>query len=251
MDKEKLYILKGKCILSVSAFFLATSALFTAGNILKNNNSLEITTINITEMAKAPVIKKTGTINEKRKLIEVDDMEINRSIQNDNMITKIASLENNVIWRLPTEMGRISSYPNYYHVAYDITSPRGSSEVIYPVAKGIISGIYTDSAGAKIVTVRHLINGTYYSSQYVHLSNYANIYVGQEVDHNTPLGWMGTTGRSTGVHLHIALIDCNMFGTTDSCSDLNGFFRQAKIRYNQGFFGLGSVIYVPSSWNNR
>lgn len=250
MSKEKLYILKGKCILSTSTFLLIISSLFSMGNILKNNNCLEITTFNITDMAKAPVIRKSGTVNNKRKLIEAEYVEINNS-SNNNQISKIANIENEVIWRLPTEMGRISTFPNYYHVAYDITSPRGSSEVIYPVAKGIISGIYTDAAGAKIVTVRHLVNGTHYSSQYVHLSNYANIYVGQEVDHNTPLGWMGTTGRSTGVHLHITVIDCNMFGTTDSCSDLNGFFRYTKTRYNQGFFGLGSVIYVPNSWTSR
>ena len=67
------------------------------------------------------------------------------------------------IWYLPTEVGRISQYPNYGHVAYDITSPRGTQETIHPVANGVISGIYTDSAGALIVTVLHDINGEKYT----------------------------------------------------------------------------------------
>lgn len=113
----------------------------------------------------------------------------------------------------------------------------------------MISNIYYDNAGAKIVTVRHYIDGKYYSSQYVHLSNFADIYIGEEVTPFTPLGWMGTTGISTGVHLHIALLDCNMFGDTDMCSTLNGFFNYGKIRFNEGFRGLSEVIEVPYTWS--
>lgn len=157
------------------------------------------------------------------------------------------------IWYLPTEMGNVSQNPHYGHVALDITSPRGSNELIFPVANGVISGIYRDGAGALIVTVLHNINGKKYTSQYVHLSSYANgLYVGKEVTINDCLGRMGSTGYSTGIHLHLAVLDCALFDPNDpNCRDLNGFFRYANYRIGQGYIGLGSMMNVPGSWTSR
>ena len=156
-------------------------------------------------------------------------------------------------WHLPTENGSITTYPNYGHVAYDITSWRGTAETIYPVADGVISNIYTDSYGALIVTVLHEMDGVKYTSQYVHLSSYANgIYVGMSVTTNDPLGQMGSTGWSTGNHLHIAVLDCALFDPNDPhCSDLNGWSNYGKQRLSENFYGLGVFVYVPQSWNSR
>ena len=157
------------------------------------------------------------------------------------------------VWYLPTEVGTLTSYVTASHFALDITSPRGQSEVIYPIANGVISSIYRDSAGAKIITVNHNINGQNYTSQYVHLSSYApNLYVGKPVTINDYLGFMGQTGIATGVHLHLAVLDCSIFAANDrNCSTLNGFFRYGRTRYYQGFMGLQSVMNVPVSWTSR
>ena len=156
-------------------------------------------------------------------------------------------------WHLPTEMGIISQNPHYGHMALDITSPRGSGEVIYPVYDGVISGIYTDMYGALIVTILHDINGHKYTSQYVHLSRYKEgLYVGKSVSYLDPIGWMGTTGYSTGVHLHLAVLDCALFDSNDAnCSNLNSFFAYGNKRINNGYLGLGSHIVVPGSWTSR
>lgn len=110
-------------------------------------------------------------------------------------------------------------------MALDITSSRGIYETIYPVADGTVSSIYTDSAGALIATVHHVVDGINYTSQYVHLSSYApGLYVGKFVTTNDPLGQMGSTGRSTGPHLHISVTDCAFNNSSDPyCSNLNGF----------------------------
>lgn len=157
------------------------------------------------------------------------------------------------VWYLPTEMGTITNYINASHFALDITSPRGTSEAIFPVANGVVSGIYRDRAGAKIVTVNHNINGQNYTSQYVHLSSYApNLYIGKPVTINDYLGFMGRTGIATGVHLHLAVVDCSIFDPNDpNCSGLNGFFNYGSKRYYQGFRGLQSVMNVPASWSSR
>jgi len=157
-------------------------------------------------------------------------------------------------WYLPTEQGIISQNPSYSHAtAIDITSPRGTGETIYPVANGVISGIYIDNYGALVVAVNHEINGIRYTSLYAHLSSYADgIYVGKPVTPFDPLGQMGTTGYSTGVHLHLVVVDCSMFDPNDGrCYDLNSFFNYTRQRQNEGFIGLGAVTYVPGNWWSR
>ena len=156
-------------------------------------------------------------------------------------------------WRLPTERGYITQYASYNHIALDITSARGTNEKIYPVADGTITSIFHDSYGAKIVTVNHNINGKYYTSQYVHLAWFASdIYVGKQVTTDTVLGAMGTTGLSTGIHLHLTVLDCNLYDPTDAnCSTLNKFYNYGRIRTTQGFYGLGNLMNVPYSWYSR
>lgn len=154
-------------------------------------------------------------------------------------------------WHLPVERGTISSWPRYNHVALDITSPRGVYETIYPVADGVISGIYTDGYGGKVITINHIIDGINYTSQYVHFSSYApNIYVGKPVTVNDSIGQMGATGWATGIHLHVTVLDCSLFNDAN-CSDTGKFLRYANRRYSEGFYGLSSLLQVPYSWYSR
>lgn len=248
MNKRELYEFKSKCILMTSVILILVSVVLSSNSMISIEN-FELTTINIKEMATASVALKTGEVTSKKKLIEVTDTEETKKEKEEQV--EVKNLSNSRTWYLPTEYGIITQYPSYYHVAYDITSPRGSNEIVYPVADGVISNIYTDNAGALIVTVNHNINGAFYSSQYVHLSRYADIYIGQPVTPYTPLGWMGTTGWSTGVHLHLTVMDCNIFGGTDMCSNLGGWINYQQIRYTQGFTGLGNLIEVPYQWYSR
>ena len=243
----KKYIRRCNQILYTSATMLALSTILMLGSSVGLRNDVETTSFDIRTMSLTSAAMKSGKAGKEKKLIEVDLSKVSENNKGNKTNLSLG----NKTWYLPTEQGRITTYPHYGHIAYDITSPRGQGEVIYPVASGQISSIYTDGAGALIVTVRHNIGGKYYTSQYVHLSGYADIHVGQDVTPFTPLGWMGTTGYSTGVHLHIALVDCNLYGGTDACGDLGAFFNHANARLGQGFYGLGSVIYVPDSWNSR
>lgn len=228
----------------------------------KEDNIFSYEYINIKDIAQVEVSEKKESESIIDKLLTAinNDQATEVDIQNnfaENELSPIKSIENTsspkAIWYLPTEIGRITQNPSYGHVAYDITSFRGSQETIFPVANGVVSGIYTDNAGALVVTVLHDINGKKYTSQYAHLSRYAQgLHVGQEVTINDSLGCMGTTGYSTGIHLHLAVMDCALFDPNDPyCRDLNGFFHYGKTRFNQGFFGLGALMYVPAEWNSR
>lgn len=247
----------------ISIFLLLVSFFLTyyKYNMVSASFQLDYEMINTKDMAMVEVPEKKGIIKTDESLSIFEISENNTKEQESPQAVNLPAKENTVaaletpkrIWYLPTEIGTITSYPSYSHFALDITSPRGTGEAIYPIANGVISGIYTDYAGAKIVTVNHNINGTNYTSQYVHLSSYApNLYVGKPVTINDYLGFMGRTGIATGIHLHIAVVDCSIFDANDAnCSTLNGFFRYGRIRYSQGFLGLQSVINVPSSWTSR
>ena len=222
--------------------------------------------VNIKDMTQAHIATKTSSPNVVEDFLNSlqkssDDVEKSWMGSTLNEValpatkksTEESGNSNKKIWYLPTEIGNISQYPTSGHVAYDITSWRGTGETIFPIANGVISGIYTDSYGALIVTVLHEVDGKKYTSQYVHLSSYASgIYVGKPVTINDALGQMGSTGWSTGVHLHIAVLDCALFDTNDpNCPDLAAWYRYDKIRLSQDFYGLGVLVYVPQSWNSR
>ena len=259
--------IKGKAMIILSIGLLLISMGLEMKKVVfqKEDYKISYEYVNIKDMSEAHIKTKVsnsftnGVLGSLANVGTVSEVALTK--QNNVEEVTLQPLENTVtkleapkpIWHLPTEFGMVTQNPNYGHVALDITSPRGMQETIFPVANGVISGIYTDGAGAKIVTVLHDVNGKKYTSQYVHLSNYANnIYVGKPVTINDSLGQMGTTGRSTGVHLHLAVIDCALFDSNDPyCSDLNGFFRYANARLSQGYIGLGTLIYVPGEWYSR
>ena len=257
---QKVSIFFSIILLGVSVFINVKDT------FIRDNYVINYEYVNIKDMAKPRVAEKqvsdksiiatllsNNNNNSNLGVIEEVDMQFESPELPVATTSEAASTAPKQIWYLPTEMGHISQYPNYGHVAYGIISPRGTAEVIHPVPNGVISGIYTDAAGALIVTVHHVIDGKNYSSQYVHLSRYASgIYVGMPVTVNDALGYMGTTGYSTGVHLHIAVLDCALFDPADpNCSDIGAWYRYGKIRFSQGFYGLGYLMYVPDSWNSR
>ena len=63
---------------------------------------------------------------------------------------------------------------------------------------------YTDGDGAgNRVSTRAMIYGEWYYIMYFHLDTFADIKVGDKVEQGRILGTVGTTGHSTGIHLHI------------------------------------------------
>ena len=137
------------------------------------------------------------------------------------------------------------------HMGVDVSS--GNRNIaIHPIASGMIHAIYTDACttsywcdywcngNAKIVVIKHNYNGRYIYSSYVHLSNYANIWVGQYVSKDTVIGYMGTTGCSTGEHLHLEIADCHW--KNGGCS---------YGAYTNRLINPENLINFPGSWSNR
>ena len=84
------------------------------------------------------------------------------------------------------------------HLGTDYAAPKGTP--IYSTGDGTI--IYKGRKGGygKTIIIKH---GNIYSTLYAHLSKYRkNIYVGKKVKQKEVIGYVGSTGYSTGPHLH-------------------------------------------------
>ncbi|WP_185806994.1 M23 family metallopeptidase [Bacillus sp. HMF5848] len=107
----------------------------------------------------------------------------------------------NFLW--PTYGGYISSKQGYrwgkFHKGIDIAQPY--DRTIRSSDNGIVEFAGWDGGYGKKVVVNHR-NG--YKTIYAHLSN-INVSVGDTVERGRKLGIMGSTGNSTGIHLHFEI----------------------------------------------
>jgi murein DD-endopeptidase MepM/ murein hydrolase activator NlpD len=87
-----------------------------------------------------------------------------------------------------------------FHQGLDISTEKG--QPVYATANGIIdSAAYTGDYG-NLITVRHDFG---LATRYGHLSRFA-VKVGQPVKRGDVIGYVGSTGRSTGAHLHYEIV---------------------------------------------
>ncbi|NMB57485.1 M23 family metallopeptidase [Candidatus Beckwithbacteria bacterium] len=84
------------------------------------------------------------------------------------------------------------------HPGVDIAG--NDNRLIYPIAPGkVVLTEFSDQGYGNTVVIDH---GDNIFSRYAHLS-YLNVYNGEEVNHETNIGAVGSTGWSTGYHLHL------------------------------------------------
>jgi murein DD-endopeptidase MepM/ murein hydrolase activator NlpD len=92
--------------------------------------------------------------------------------------------------------GRITQGYSFYHRAYDIAN-KGGGSILAADSGVVVSAAWDGSGYGNKVIVDH---GAY-QTLYAHMS-VIQVQVGQRVGKGNVIGQMGSTGRSTGVHLH-------------------------------------------------
>lgn len=83
-----------------------------------------------------------------------------------------------------------------FHKGIDISAPRGTQ--IHAPAKGTVTFSGSDGAYGNSVTILH---GNGITTRYGHMQS-TNVKQGQVVNRGDVIGFVGSTGRSTGPHLH-------------------------------------------------
>jgi hypothetical protein len=91
--------------------------------------------------------------------------------------------------------------PGHKHGGVDYAAPLGTG--IRPVTPGRVTFVGQQSGYGMLVEVTHK-DGS--KSKYAHLSS-ANVKVNDNVDYTSLIGKVGSTGNSTGPHLHLEIIN--------------------------------------------
>ncbi|MFS8198028.1 M23 family metallopeptidase [Streptomyces sp. CWNU-52B] len=90
------------------------------------------------------------------------------------------------------------------HTGVDFGSPQGSQ--VSAAMKGrVVSAAMTKAYGNRVVIDHGTIDGKQLQTTYSHLLS-LQVSAGQSVDAGTPVGLVGSTGLSTGPHLHFEVI---------------------------------------------
>ncbi len=184
--------------------------------------------------------------------IEIDgkQLEYFKFITDDGFIDYFNREGKNVkksILKTPLDGARISSnygmrkHPisgfNKMHKGVDFAAPSGTP--IYAGGNGVIEYIGRNGGYGKYIRIRHN-NG--YKTAYAHLSNYkSGIARGVRVNQGEVIGYVGSTGNSTGPHLHYEILYQNKHinplklklpsGKILDGNELEKFKKQYKIIY--------------------
>lgn len=87
------------------------------------------------------------------------------------------------------------------HSGTDYAAPYGTP--VHATGDGIVVTAGYVGAAGNMVKIKH--NGTY-KTAYMHMSDFADgIYEGAHVEQGEIIGYVGSTGRSTGAHLHYSV----------------------------------------------
>jgi murein DD-endopeptidase MepM/ murein hydrolase activator NlpD len=87
-----------------------------------------------------------------------------------------------------------------YHQGIDISTDRG--QPVYATADGTVASAGRAGEYGNLIVLRHAFG---LSTRYGHLSRF-NVGVGQSIKRGDVIGYVGSTGRSTGSHLHYEIL---------------------------------------------
>lgn len=106
--------------------------------------------------------------------------------------------------RLPVDNPKITQNFRSFHPGIDLAEPFGTP--VHPIMDGVIETVaYNRFSYGNHIIINH---GSGFKSLYAHLSK-INVKENDSADKNTTIGLVGSTGWSTGPHLHLEVYDNN------------------------------------------
>tara|TARA_B110000438_G_C15808812_1_gene648664 strand:- start:962 stop:2269 length:1308 start_codon:yes stop_codon:yes gene_type:complete len=95
----------------------------------------------------------------------------------------------------------ISGYTKM-HKGVDFAAPKGTP--VFAGGNGVIEFVGRNGGYGKYIRIKH---NSQYKTAYAHLNSYIkNLHKGQRVNQGEIIGFVGSTGKSTGPHLHYEII---------------------------------------------
>lgn len=165
-------------------------------------------------------VNSEQVLNSARKLDIIASQLYNQSVSYDELFL-MARNKSDMLAHIPaifplkeTEVKYISSYFGYrpdpiykitkFHSGMDFSAVLNTEA--YATGDGVVIDVESKDWGyGNMVTIDH---GYGYKTRYAHLNKYA-VYKGQQVKRGQVVGYIGRTGKATGVHLHYEVLKNN------------------------------------------
>jgi len=96
--------------------------------------------------------------------------------------------------------GNISTYFSSYHRGVDIPNPKGTLVKAFTDGEVVFAG-WSNGGFGNLVVIQHKLGLV---SRYAHLAE-INVVLGQKLESGEVIGKVGSTGNSTGSHLHFEI----------------------------------------------
>lgn len=150
---------------------------------------------------------KVTLINGVEKNREIIEKKTSRQPVTQQLLvgTKKIAPSGKFIWPVPSAHGISSSFGyrgREFHPAIDIPAPTGTPIIATDAGTIEVAG-WDSGGGGNQIYINH---GNGVHSRYCHMSK-LNVSVGQKVYQGQVIGYVGSTGRSTGSHCHFEIIN--------------------------------------------
>ena len=126
-----------------------------------------------------------------------------------------------------------------FHQGIDLISSKYGTDYIVAFADGVVTYAGANGGYGNVVYINH---GNGYQTRYAH-QKYLNVKVGQAVKKGDVLGFMGTTGNSTGNHVHF---EVRLNGNTVNPYDY--VFNGKTIDCNTDYTGVITYQVFTNKW---
>ena len=163
------------------------------------------------ELAKQAELREQARIAEEQRLLEEEQrlLEEAQRLEAERLAKELEAktMVNPASGYLSSAFGwrvLFGSYDN--HLGIDIA---GSGSIISALKGTVEQAYYAGSYGNMVLVNHGVIDGHEIKTRYGHLDSFA-VSVGQTLEKGQQIGIMGTTGNSTGVHLHFEVIVDNV-----------------------------------------
>lgn len=167
------------------------------------------TQLKVEESIRASIQASIDASIQESKWLEESRHQATASTSNNNPSYGSPDNPSGAIWLVPCKYTRVTSPFGYrwhpttgewsMHKGVDLGAAKGTP--IYASRSGYINVATYHKTAGNYVTINH---GDGYTSVYMHMTHYV-VKVGQYVKAGELIGYVGSTGRSTGPHLHFGI----------------------------------------------
>ena len=149
-------------------------------------------------------------------------------------------------FKVTCEYHRPGKWAAGHHTGIDLVS---YNKLVYGTCDGVVHRVGYDKSYGNFIVVYNNADDTYH--WFCHLSKY-NVKVGDIINRTKVIGVMGSTGNTTGVHLHFEIrLSCNKYDKTSNPAaymgipNKVGLYDSYNYKIDKKETKISNVVWIP------